>query len=130
MSIAQRVDAANCVPCPKCTAAMVLRQIALRDAGYIHIFECHSCDHLQTFDKAHDRRAGANGVIRIGTRVSFIEPFRPAQVVPGAVGVVVLIEPLPPVFGPPPRLLVKFGEYVTPWVMQSQLKAVSASPEA
>jgi hypothetical protein len=48
MSDAQRVEAAESLPCPKCTTMMVLRQIALRDAIYMHIFECHACDHLQT----------------------------------------------------------------------------------
>jgi hypothetical protein len=37
----------------------------------------------------------------IGTKVRFVEPFRPDTVAPGTVGIVVLIEPLPTVFGPP-----------------------------
>jgi hypothetical protein len=65
-------------------------------------------------------------MLPIGTRVRFVEPFRPRNVAPGAVGVVVLIEPLPAAFGPPPRLRVKFGDYVTPWLIPSQLEAVSA----
>jgi uncharacterized membrane protein len=62
--------------------------------------------------------------LEIGTKVRFVEPFRPESVAPGAVGVVVLIEPLPAVFGPPPRLRVKFGDYVSPWLMGSQLQSV------
>jgi hypothetical protein len=62
--------------------------------------------------------------LRIGTRVRFVEPFRPKAVPSDAIGIVVLIEPLPPTFGPPPRLRVKFGDYVTQWLMQTQLEVV------
>jgi uncharacterized membrane protein len=63
-------------------------------------------------------------LLKIGTKVRFVEPFRPDPVAPGAIGVVVLIEPLPAVFGPPPRLRVKFGDYLSPWLMSSQLHPV------
>jgi hypothetical protein len=59
----------------------------------------------------------------IGTKVRFIEPFRPGVVEPGAVGVVVEIEPLPSVIGPPQRLRAKFGNYVSTWLMRGQLEA-------
>jgi hypothetical protein len=60
----------------------------------------------------------------IGTKVRFIEPFRPGVVEPGAVGVVVEIEPLPSVIRPPQRLRAKFGNYVSTWLMRGQLEAV------
>jgi hypothetical protein len=60
----------------------------------------------------------------IGTKVRFIEPFRPEAVAPGAVGVVVEIEPLPTVIGPPQRLRARFGEYISPWLIRGQLEAV------
>jgi hypothetical protein len=63
-------------------------------------------------------------MLRIGTKVRFVEPFRPDVVAPGAVGIVVLIEPLPAVFGPPQRIRAKFGDYVSPWIMPVQLVAV------
>ena len=66
-------------------------------------------------------------MLPIGTKVRFVEPFRPKNVTPDAIGVVVLIEPLPAAFGPPPRLRAKFGDYVTPWLMQTQLEAVGTS---
>lgn len=59
----------------------------------------------------------------IGAKVRFIEPFRPEAVEPGAVGVVVELEPLPAVIGPPQRLRARFGNYVSPWLMRSQLEA-------
>jgi hypothetical protein len=40
------------------------------------------------------------------------------------IGIVVLIEPLPAVFGPPQRIRTKFGDYVSPWLMPVQLVAV------
>jgi hypothetical protein len=60
----------------------------------------------------------------IGTKVRFIEPFRPQAVAPGAVGVVVEIEPLPSICGPPQRLRARFDEYVSQWLTRSQLEAV------
>jgi hypothetical protein len=60
----------------------------------------------------------------IGTKVRFVEPFRPDVVAPGTVGIVVLIEPLPAVFGPPQRIRAKFGDYVSPWLMPVQLVVV------
>jgi hypothetical protein len=59
----------------------------------------------------------------IGAKVRFIEPFRPEAVTPGAVGVVVEIEPLPAAIGPPQRLRARFGTYVSQWILRSQLEA-------
>jgi hypothetical protein len=59
----------------------------------------------------------------IGTKVRFIEPFRPRAVAPGEVGVVVEIEPLPAMIGPPQRLRARFGDYVSQWLMRSELEA-------
>jgi hypothetical protein len=47
-----------------------------------------------------------------------------ASVAPGTVGIVVLIEPLPAIFGPPQRVRAKFGDYVSSWLMPAQLVAV------
>ena len=58
----------------------------------------------------------------IGTKVRFIEPFRPEAVEPGSIGVVVEIEPLPAVTGPPQRLRARFGDYISTWLMRSQLE--------
>jgi hypothetical protein len=60
----------------------------------------------------------------IGAKVRFIEPFRPEAVTSGAVGIVVEIEPLPAMIGPPQRLRARFGKYVSPWLMHSQLETV------
>jgi hypothetical protein len=60
----------------------------------------------------------------IGTKVRFIEAFRPQAVAPGAVGVVVEIEPLPAICGPPQRLRARFGGYVSQWLTRSQLETV------
>jgi hypothetical protein len=60
----------------------------------------------------------------IGNRVRFVEPLRPTAVAPGSVGVVVEIEPLPSLIGPPQRLRARFGDYVSPWLMPSQLEVV------
>jgi hypothetical protein len=60
----------------------------------------------------------------IGTKVRFVEPFRPDAVPAGAIGIVVLIEPLPAVFGPPQRIRAKFGDYISPWLMPVQLVVV------
>jgi hypothetical protein len=60
----------------------------------------------------------------IGTKVRFIEPFRPQAVAPGDVGVVVEIEPLPALSGPPQRLRARFGGYVSQWLTRSQLETV------
>jgi len=60
----------------------------------------------------------------IGTKVRFVEPFRPETVTPRAVGIVVEIEPLPTIFGPPQRLRARFGEYISPWLTRSQLEMV------
>jgi hypothetical protein len=60
----------------------------------------------------------------IGTKVRFVEPFRPDVVASGTVGIVVLIEPLPAVFGPPQRIRAKFGDYVSPWLLPVQLAVV------
>jgi hypothetical protein len=60
----------------------------------------------------------------IGANVRFIEPFRPKAVASGAVGVVVEIEPLPAIIGPPQRLRARFGNYISPWLMRSQLEVV------
>jgi hypothetical protein len=61
------------------------------------------------------------GMLHIGTRVRFVESFRPDIVGPGAVGIVVLIEPLPAAFGPPQRVRARFGDYVSSWLMPAQL---------
>jgi hypothetical protein len=53
-------------------------------------------------------------MLRIGSRVRVVEPFRPDAIALGAVGIVVLIEPLPTVFGPPQRLGAKFGDCISP----------------
>jgi hypothetical protein len=63
-------------------------------------------------------------LLKIGTKVRFIEQFRPEGVPPGAVGVIVLIEPLPAVFGPPQRVRAKFGDYISRRLMPAQLVAV------
>jgi hypothetical protein len=63
-------------------------------------------------------------MLQIGTKVCFVEPFRPDAVAPGTVGIVVLIEPLPAVFGPPQRIRAKFGDYVSPWLLPVQLAVV------
>jgi hypothetical protein len=63
-------------------------------------------------------------MLQIGTKVRFVEPFRPDAIAPSAVGIVVLIEPLPTMFGPPQRLRAKFGGYISPWLMPAQLEAV------
>jgi hypothetical protein len=60
----------------------------------------------------------------IGTRVRFIETFRPEVVAPDAVGMVVEIEPLPTISGPPQRLRARFGGYVSQWLTRSQLETV------
>jgi hypothetical protein len=60
----------------------------------------------------------------IGAQVRFIEPFRPEAVASGAVGVVVEIEPLPAISEPPQRLRAKFGDYVSQWLVRSQLETV------
>jgi hypothetical protein len=60
----------------------------------------------------------------IGTKVRFIETFRPEVVAPDAVGIVVEIEPLPTIIGPPQRLRARFGDYVSQWVTRSQLELV------
>jgi hypothetical protein len=60
----------------------------------------------------------------IGTKVRFIEPFRPEAVEPGVVGIIVEIEPLPAVIGPPQRLRARFGNYISTWLMRGQLEAV------
>jgi hypothetical protein len=60
----------------------------------------------------------------IGTKVRFIETFRPEAVAPDAVGIVVEIEPLPAVLGPPPRVRVRFGDYLSHWLVRGELKAV------
>jgi hypothetical protein len=60
----------------------------------------------------------------IGAKVRFIEPFRPEVVPPGTVGIVVEIEPLPALFGPPQRLRARFGTYLSPWLIRGQLEAV------
>jgi hypothetical protein len=62
-------------------------------------------------------------MLQIGT-VRFVETFRSGTVAPGTVGIVVLIEPLPAVFGPPQRVRAKFGDYVSSWLMPAQLVAV------
>jgi hypothetical protein len=69
-------------------------------------------------------RNGGQVMFSIGTKVRFIEPFRPEAVAPGAVGVVVGIEPLPTVIGPPQRLRARFGDYISPWLIRGQLEAV------
>jgi hypothetical protein len=58
----------------------------------------------------------------IGTKVRLIATFRLEEVEPGAVGVVVEIEPLPPIMGPPQRLRARFGDYVSQWLLRSQLE--------
>jgi hypothetical protein len=60
----------------------------------------------------------------IGTKVRIVESFRPDAVAPGAVGVVVEIEPLPSMSGPPQRLRARFGDYVSQWLTHSQLEIV------
>jgi hypothetical protein len=60
----------------------------------------------------------------IGTKVRFIEPFRPDAVAPGGVGVVVEIEPLPAIDGPPQRVRARFGDYISQWLMRSQVEMV------
>jgi hypothetical protein len=60
----------------------------------------------------------------IGAKVRFIEQFRPEAVASGAIGVVVEIEPLPAISGPPQRLRARFGDYVSQWLMRSQLETV------
>jgi hypothetical protein len=60
----------------------------------------------------------------IGTKVRFIEPFRPEAVAPGAIGAVVEIEPLAAISEPPQRVRARFGDYVSQWLMRSQLEAV------
>jgi hypothetical protein len=62
--------------------------------------------------------------LRIGTKVRFIEQFRPKSVPPGFVGVIALIEPLPAVFGPPQRVRAKFGDLVSRWLMPAKLIVV------
>jgi hypothetical protein len=60
----------------------------------------------------------------IGTKVRFIEPFRPATVAPGAVGVVVELEPLPALCEPPQRLRARFDDYISQWLTHGQLEIV------
>jgi hypothetical protein len=60
-------------------------------------------------------------MLQIGSRVRFVESFRPDAVAPGTVGIIVLIEPLPAAFGPPQRVRAKFGDYISTWLMPAQL---------
>jgi hypothetical protein len=62
--------------------------------------------------------------LQIGTKVRVVEPFRPENVPAGTVGTIVLIEPLPAAIGPPQRVRVKFGDYISPWLMPAQLIAM------
>jgi hypothetical protein len=60
----------------------------------------------------------------IGTKVRLIETFRLEAVAPDVVGIVVEIEPLPTIIGPPQRVRVRFGDYVSHWLGRGELKAV------
>jgi hypothetical protein len=64
-------------------------------------------------------------MLHIGTRVRFVESFRPDPVGPGAVGIIVLIEPLPAAFGPPQRVRARFDDYISLWLMPAQLVPVN-----
>jgi hypothetical protein len=59
----------------------------------------------------------------IGTKVRFIEPFRPKAVEPGVVGDIVEIEALPAMIGLPQRFRARFGNYISTWLMRGQLEA-------
>jgi hypothetical protein len=60
-------------------------------------------------------------ILLVGTKVRFVENFRPEQVRWGAVGVVVNVEI---------RLLdcwvrARFGDFITPWIESWQLERVA-----
>jgi hypothetical protein len=59
----------------------------------------------------------------IGTKVRFIEPFRPKALEPGVVGVIVEIEAFPAMIGLPQRFRARFGNYISTWLMRGQLEA-------
>jgi hypothetical protein len=59
----------------------------------------------------------------IGTKVRFIEPFRPEALEPGVVGVIVEIKAFPAMIGLPQRFRSRFGNYISTCLMRGQLKA-------
>jgi hypothetical protein len=66
------------------------------------------------------------GMILVGTRVRFVERYRPRQVRWAATGVVVNIEERPaPNSGSDYFVRARFGDFITPWIEAWQLERVS-----
>jgi hypothetical protein len=63
-------------------------------------------------------------ILLVGQKVRFHEPYRPAQVHGGAIGVIVDVEARPTILGRESWVRARFGEFLTPWIEEWQLEAV------
>jgi hypothetical protein len=62
----------------------------------------------------------------VGTRVRFIEQYRPQQVGWGAIGIILDMEERPaPNSGSDYWVRARFGDFITPWIEMWKLERVS-----
>jgi hypothetical protein len=60
-----------------------------------------------------------------GTKVRFLEWYRPRQVRQASVGVIIQAEERPGFNGRVPWVRARFGDYISPWIEATQLERVS-----
>jgi hypothetical protein len=68
------------------------------------------------------RRGGSDMDLKVGTKVRFIERYRPPGVGRFAVGVIVCVEPSSNPW--PPRVRVRFDNYLSGWIWPQVLVRV------
>jgi hypothetical protein len=63
--------------------------------------------------------------LRVGTKVRFMEPYRPSQVRWGEIGVIIDMEERRTTFGRAVYVRARFGDFITPWIEAWKLARVS-----
>jgi hypothetical protein len=65
-------------------------------------------------------------VLLVGTKVRFLDRYKPPQVRWGAVGIIVNVEERPaPNSGTDCRVRARFGDFITPWIEAWQFERLS-----
>jgi hypothetical protein len=65
-------------------------------------------------------------VLLVGTKVRFLDRYKPPQVRWGAVGIIVNVEERPaPNSGTDRWVRVRFGDFITPWIEAWQFERLS-----
>jgi hypothetical protein len=91
------------------------------------------CDKLEPRDpfRVVEQGIGISGgrshqrmILTVGRKVRFYEPYRPAEVRWGMLGIVVTVEERPTPLGRESWVRARFGNFITPWIEEWQLEPV------